>query len=80
MCVTPQMLLEKTNSKTTKTSKKKTKKNTETTLPKLFAPLPVNNQWYINREEMFSIQDVEKGDNIHIPTEKIPNFGQILRK
>lgn len=82
--VTPQMLLEKINDKPTKKSKKKTKKNTKTTLPKLFAPLPVNNQWYINREEMFSIEDVEKGDNIHIPhgedTEFWTDFAKIKQR
>ena len=75
--VTPQMLLEKINDKPTKKSKKKTKKNTKTTLPKLFAPLPVNT---LTGKKCFLLKMLKKVIIFIFPTEKIPNFGQILRK
>lgn len=39
----------------------------EDDLPKLFAPLTKNNEWWVDRNQMFDINKVEPGDDIHIP-------------
>ena len=39
----------------------------EDNTPKLFAPQPVNNEWWIDRNEMGIFNQIERGESIHIP-------------
>ena len=48
--------------------------------PKLFAPLPVNNQWHIDRSEMFSINEIEEGKDLHSPFVVDTEFDSFLRE
>ncbi|MEM7556586.1 MAG: hypothetical protein AAF378_21300 [Cyanobacteria bacterium P01_A01_bin.84] len=71
--VTPQMLREKTEKHIVIESS-----NSNDNSPKLFAPLPVNNQWWIDRDEMFTINEVQTGDDIHLPYVDDTEFDSFL--
>ena len=73
--VTPQMLREKAG-----VEKLDEDENIEdeNDLPKLFAPLPKNNEWWIDRSQMFDISKVEPGDDIHIPEAIDTEFDSFL--
>ncbi|NJO30188.1 MAG: hypothetical protein HC874_23625 [Richelia sp. SL_2_1] len=75
--VTPQMLREKANITDTVIENDF---RIDDNSPKLFAPLPVNNQWHIDRDEMFSINRIREGENIHSPFVVDTEYDSFLRE